>query len=78
MGDVSTHWEDAGRLSPLVDIPTDGVADETAGRQELFLHPLVTLMVEAVLEEVETYVACLHNTVAHFIATRTIMNLCLA
>ena len=34
-------------------------------------------MTEAGLQEVETYVSLHHNTVAQFIATRTIMDLCL-
>ena len=35
-------------------------------------------MAEVGLQEVETYIYCLHNTVIQFIATRTIMELCLA
>ena len=35
-------------------------------------------MTEAGIQEVETYVARRHNTVAKFIATRPIMDLCLA
>ena len=35
-------------------------------------------MAEAVFQEVETYVSHLQNTVAQFIATRPIMDLCLA
>ena len=35
-------------------------------------------MEEAGLQEVETYVFRLHNTVAQLIATRTIVDLCLA
>ena len=35
-------------------------------------------MVEAVLQEVETYTSRLQNTVTKFIATNTIMDLCLA
>ena len=34
-------------------------------------------MAEAVLQEVETYVSCCQNIVAQFIATITIMDLCL-
>ena len=34
-------------------------------------------MTEAVLQEVETYISCLHNKVTQFIATRPIMDLCL-
>ena len=35
-------------------------------------------MVEAGLKEVETYISCCQITVAQFIATRPIMDLCLA
>ena len=35
-------------------------------------------MVKAVLQEVETYVSCRQNTAAQYIATRPIMDLCLA
>ena len=34
-------------------------------------------MAKAGLQEVETYFSCYHNTVAKFIATGTIMDLCL-
>ena len=35
-------------------------------------------MTNTVLREVETYVSCRQNTVAQFIATKPIMDLCLA
>ena len=35
-------------------------------------------MAEAGFQEVETYVSCHQNTVAQYIATRSIMDLCLA
>ena len=35
-------------------------------------------MAEAGLQEVETYVSCHQNTVAQYIATKPIMDLCLA
>ena len=35
-------------------------------------------MSEAGLQEVETYISCLHNTVAQFIATVTIIDLFMA
>ena len=35
-------------------------------------------MVEVVLQEVGTYLSCRHNIVTQFIATRPIMDLCLA
>ena len=35
-------------------------------------------MAKAGLQEVDTYVSCRHNTVAQCIATRPIMELCLA
>ena len=41
-------------------------------------HPLEDAMVEAELQEVETYVSCRQNTVAQHIATRLIADLCLA
>ena len=50
-GDVSTYWDDNGRLSPPDDTLTERVASESEGRQELvLLPPLVTAMSEAGLE----------------------------
>ena len=43
----------------------------------LGLSPLEDAMEEAGLDEVDTYVSFRHNTAAQFIATRTIMDLCL-
>ena len=40
--------------------------------------PMEDDMTDTVLQEVETYVSCRQNTVARFIATRPIMDLCLA
>ena len=40
--------------------------------------PVEDLMLEAGLQEVETYVSRRQNTVAQFIVTRLIMDLCLA
>ena len=40
--------------------------------------PLAEAMVDMGFQEVETYVSLLHNTAAQFIATRPIMDLCLA
>ena len=37
MGDAPTHWEDAGRLSPPGDTPTDRAVDEASGRWELVI-----------------------------------------
>ena len=39
--------------------------------------PLEDVMAEAGLQKVETYVSCRQNTVAKYIAARTIMDLCL-
>ena len=43
-----------------------------------FYPPLEDAMAEAGLQEMETYVSGLQNTVAQYIATRPIMDLCLA
>ena len=49
------------------------------GRDEAWIYPLLEYaMVEAGLQEVETYDSCRQNMVAQFILTRLIMNLCLA
>ena len=40
--------------------------------------PMTMLIAEAGLEEVVTYITHRQNTVTHFIATRNIMDLCLA
>ena len=49
------------------------------GRDGMWKDPLLEdAMTEAVLQEMETYVSLRHNTVTQFIATRAIMNLCLA
>ena len=61
------------------------VACRLTGRQQQkildggwFYPPLEDAMAEAGLQEVETYVSCLHNTVVQYIATNPIMDLCLA
>ena len=41
------------------------------------ITPLDEVMTEVVLQEVETYIARRQNTVAQYIATRPIMDLCL-
>ena len=38
---------------------------------------LTEAMVEAVLQEEETYISRRHKTAAHFISTKTIIGLCL-
>ena len=49
------------------------------GRDGVLVYPpLEDAMAEAGLQEVETYVSRRQNTVAQFIATRPIMDLCLA
>ena len=49
------------------------------GRDSVWVYPLLEdAMVEVGLQEVETYVSCLHNTVAQFIATNPIVDLCMA
>ena len=49
------------------------------GRDNVWLYPLPEdAMVEAGLQDVETYTSRCHNTVTQFIVTRPIMNLCLA
>ena len=49
------------------------------GQNGVWLYPpLEDVIVEELLQEVETYLYHLHNTVAQFIATRPIMDLCLA
>ena len=48
------------------------------GRDGVWIYPLLEyVMVEAVLQEIETYASCRHNMVAQFISTRPIMDLCL-
>ena len=49
------------------------------GRYGVWVYPpLEDAMAEAIFQEVDTYIYHHQNTVAHFIATRTIMELCLA
>ena len=66
-------------------IKTHRLARRLMGRQPrqgvegvLKYLPLDYTMTEAVLQEVETYISRRQNTVAQFIVTRIIMNLCLA
>ena len=47
-------------------------------RSWVYQHFAVTVILEAVLLKVETYVARRQNTFLQFIAARTIMDLCLA
>ena len=49
------------------------------GRDRAWVYPpLEDTMAEAGFQEVEAYVSCHQNTVAQYIATRSIMDLCLA
>ena len=49
------------------------------GRDRGCVYPLPDdAMAEAGLKEAETYISRLHNTVAQYISTRPIMDLCLA
>ena len=49
------------------------------GRDRVWVYlPLDDVMAEVELQEVETYVSRRQNTVAQFIASRPIMDLCLA
>ena len=49
------------------------------GQDEGWVYPpLEDAMAKAGLQEVETYVSCLQNTVVQYIATKPIMELCLA
>ena len=41
------------------------------------IPPLEDEMTEEILQEMETYVSCHQNTVAQFIVTRPILNLCM-
>ena len=48
------------------------------GKDDVQVYPpLEDVMAEERLQEVETYASIFHNTVSQFIATRTIMELCL-
>ena len=49
------------------------------GRDGVWIYPpLEDSMTEAELQEVDTYASCLQNMVAHIIANRPILDLCLA
>ena len=48
-----------------------------SGDGVLTYPPLGEATEEAGLQEIETYIACRQNTVAQYIATRPIMDLCL-
>ena len=52
------------------------VRQHRRGRYSLWVYPSIEdVLVEAVLQEVETYVSLQQNTVAQFISTRPIMDL---
>ena len=81
MGYVSAHWEDLGRLPPQGGPQTYG-RKPWRGMDGTWLYPPVVeamaeVMAEAGLPEVETYVACRHNTYAQYIVVGPIMDLCL-
>ena len=78
MGPDAAHEEGAGRIPPQGGPQADGeVTAERKGRRA-GLPPMEDTMAEAGLQEVEMYISCLQNTVAQYIKTRPIMDLCLA
>ena len=59
------------------DTSTEGGGSNISGGHYLLLPPLDTAMSEAVLGGVQTYLDPRQNTVAQFIETRPIMDMCL-
>ena len=67
-----------GRLHHRVDRRLMGWQPRKGQDIGCFYPPLEDAMAEAGLQELETYVSCFQNTVAQYIVTRPIMDLCLA
>ena len=67
-----------GRFHHRVDHRLTGWQPQNGSNGGWFYPPLEDVMVEAGLQEVETYVSFCQNIVAPYIATRYIVDLCLA
>ena len=78
MSDDPTHWVGFVRIPPQGGMQDDKEATSTREGWHVDIPPVEDAMAEACLQEVETYVSCGQNTVVQFIATRTIMDLCMA
>ena len=72
------YEEGFGQIPPQGVPQDDGTTTKEGVIWRLVLPLLEDEMVEAGLKEVETYVYRRQNTVAQYIATRTIMEMCLA
>ena len=87
MGYVTVHLEYYGRIPPQGGPKVDGLEDDEEDIWDMGLPPplleamvekISLAMVEAGIQEVDTYVTSLHNTAGQYIDTSTIMDLCLA
>ena len=80
--DDTAHCEGSVSIPPQGGTQADGTATAEGGGGggwgRCVCLPLVDSMEEAGLQEMDTYVSCRQNTVTQFIATRTILDLCLA
>ena len=78
LGDVPSDWEDSGPVPPQGG-PAAGKVNPKRNEDFRWIYkPLDKAMKSVGLEEVETYVLCHQNTVAQYIATLPILELCLA
>ena len=76
VGGDPPRQQDAGGLPPQGGRPADGQAALEVSRWRLGVPPLWAAIREAGLEEVETYITRRQNTVAQYIATQPILELC--
>ena len=77
MGPDAAYEEGIGRIPPQGCLQVDGTAAVEGEGRRLGLPPMEDAMAEAGLQELENYVSRNQNTVAQYIATTTIIYLCL-
>ena len=76
MGDDPPNGQGPGGFPTQGDPSDHGKIATAASVQKLGIYPLEEAMREAGLEDVEAYVLMRQNTVAQYIAMRTILDLC--
>ena len=77
MGPDPADTEVAGRIPTYVGPQTDGATTAEGTGLRMGLPSLDDVTDKAGLQKVETYVSCRQTTKAQYVATRTIMYLCL-
>ena len=77
MGPDTVYTYGAGRIPPQGGPQTDGWEPRKGRGGGCVYLPLEDAMEESGLQEVETYIFCRQNTVAKYIVTMPLMDLCI-